>query len=303
MFERLQRQQAVTGALKISSMPKESNKLKGRVVRHAARPARTQRALERAAGRVREEFAQELYSRIRSALLEFGVTDAEQQRALERSRYAKTIPRASGRLMRDAWGLGTMLLEWSREAPYLDSNGRRRVLAIEGPGATFETLARQCLPRMPLDDVVAMACEIAEVTLRPQGKIALLGSILVKVVKSRERHLAHVIRHIDQLLATSLHNRRHQRRGRTERMTVGMISRANAQKFMLEVRPQVYDLMMKVDTSIRQHEPKTARALRSATAVGVGVYLSQEDDLERAGLELSLVSPLGRLRKQKPSKA
>ena len=273
------------------------------MVRHAARPARTKRAPKRAAGRVREELAQELYSRIRSALLEFGVTDAEQQRALERSRHVKTIPRASGRLMRDAWGLGTMLLEWSREAPYLDSSGRPRVLAIEGPGATFETLARQCLPRMPLNDVVAMACEIAEVTLRPQGKIALLGSILVKVVKSRERHLAHVIRRIDQLLATSLHNRRHQRRGRTERMTVGMISRANAQKFMLEVRPQVYDLMMKVDTSIRQHEPKTARALRSATAVGVGVYLSQEDDLERAGLELSLVSPLGRLRKQKPSKA
>ncbi len=40
---------------------------------------------------------------------------------------------------------------------------------------------------------------------RPGNKIALLGSILVKLGESREKYLAHAIRQIDQLLQTLLH--------------------------------------------------------------------------------------------------
>ena len=81
-----------------------------------------------------------------------------------------------------------------------------------GPGATFESLARRFLPNMPLEEVVALACENSEVVTRPGDKIALLGSILVKLGESREKYLAHAIRQIDQLLQTLLHNRRVQRR-------------------------------------------------------------------------------------------
>ena len=83
------------------------------------------------------------------------------------------------------------------------------MLAIAGPGATFEGLARRFLPDMPLTQVVSMACETAEVATRPGAKIALLGSILVKLVKSKEKYLAHAIRQTDQLLQTILHNRQY----------------------------------------------------------------------------------------------
>ncbi len=176
----------------------------------------------------------------------------------------------------------------------LDSDGKPRVLAIAGPGATFESLARRFLPNMPLEEVVALACENSEVVTRPGNKIALLGSILVKLGESREKYLAHAIRQIDQLLQTLLHNRRLGRRsaadGRMERLVIGIISRANFKAFMGELRPQIYDLLLRVDSSIEHYQPKMARSLRAGTAVTVSVYVGQEDDLERAGVDTSLVT-------------
>jgi hypothetical protein len=55
-------------------------------------------------------------------------------------------------------------------------------------------------------------------------------------------------------------------------------------------RPQIYDLLQRVDSSVQHRQPKTARALKSATAVSVGVYVSQEDDWERAGIDASAVA-------------
>ena len=141
---------------------------------------------------------------------------------------------------------------------------------------------------LPLDPIVALACETAEVRKRPGGKIALLGSILVKVLKSPESHLAHVIRQIDQFLSTSLHNRRMHRQGRAggrmERLSTGVIVASEFKPLMRELRPQIYDLLLTVDSSLQAREPKTRRALKRATAVSVGVYVSQEPDLERAGV-------------------
>lgn len=238
----------------------------------------------------------ELYSRVGRALKQFGVTVTEQRRAIERSRHLKSAPCVSGPLLRDMRALSALILEWSREPEYLGADGKPRVLAIEGPGATFESLARRFLPEMPLKDVVSMACETAEVVTRPRERIALLGSILVKLVKSREKYLAHAIRQIDQLLETILYNQRiHQtglKVGRMERMVSGIISRAKFKDFMGELRPQIYDVLLGVDSSVQRHQPKSARALRGATAVSVGMYVSEENDLERAGLDASsLVTP------------
>ena len=116
--------------------------------------------------------------------------------------------RLLGPIMSTTRGIGWILDQWSRKAGYLDASGKPRVLAILGPGATFESLARQALPHMSVDEVVALTLELAEVAQRPGGKIALLGSILVKVSKSADRHLAHLVRQLDQLLTTSVHNRR-----------------------------------------------------------------------------------------------
>jgi hypothetical protein len=203
-------------------------------------------------------------------------------------------PKVSGQILRAEMGVGEILLEWSRKVPYLDSEGKPRVLSIAGPGATFESLARRFLPNTPLEDVVALACGNSEVIRRPGNRIALLGSILVKPGDSREKYLAYAIRQIDQLLQTLLHNWQVQResaeKGRMERVVIGVISRANFRAFMGELRPQIYDLLLRVDSCIERHQPKSARSIRDATAVSVGVYAGQEDDLERAGLDTSFVT-------------
>lgn len=259
------------------------------------------RGLERARGagkqavaQTAEDLAVELYSLIRLALGELGVTGAQQQRALQRSRRLKTPPSVSGRILRAGHGVGEILREWSRKAQYLDSDGKPRVLAIAGPGVTFESLARRFLPDMPLEEVVALACETSEVVTRPGDRIALLGSILVKLGESRDKYLAHAIRQIDQLLQTLLHNRRVRLKGagngRMERLVIGIIPRANFKAFMAELRPQIYDLLLRVDSSVEHYQPKTARALRACSAVSVSVYVGQEDDLERAGADTSLAT-------------
>ena len=256
-------------------------------------PPLTRLARSRGAGRpsvtqTSEDLAVEFYTLVRLALGELGVTRAQQRRALERSRRLKTPPNVSGGILRAQLGVAEILLEWSRKAPYLDSEGRPRVLSIAGPGATFESLARRFLPNISLEEVVALACENSEVVTRPGNRIALLGSILVKLGDSREKYFAHAIRQIDQLLQTLLHNWRAQRssaeQARMERVVIGLISRTNLKAFTAELRPQIYDLLLRVDSSIERNQPQTARRLRDATAVSVSVYVGQEDDLDRAGV-------------------
>jgi len=265
-------------------------------VQPSRKALRIKRSAKQSVAKTREDLAVELYSLVGLALRHFGVTTTQQRRAIERSRHLKSAPRISGPLLRDMRALSAIILEWTREPDYLDADGKPRVLAIAGPGATFETLARRFLPRIPLEDVVSMACETAEVVTRPMKRIALLGSILVKIVKSKDRYLAHAVRQIDQLLETILYNQRIHREGfkhgRMERMVSGVISRRKFKRFMAELRPQLYDVMLGVDTCVQRHQPKSVRALRDATAVSVGVYVSEEDDLQRAGLDASfLVRP------------
>jgi hypothetical protein len=265
--------------------------------------ARSRGARKQSSAPTAEDLAVELYTLVRLALGEFGVTGVQQRRALQRSRRVKSPPKVSGRTVRAGLGVGSILLEWSRRAPYLDSEGKPRVLSICGPGATFESLASRFLPQLPLEEVVALACENSEVVTRPGNRIALLGSILVKLGDSRERYLAHAIRQIDQLLQTLRHNWRVRRNGtesgRMERAVIGVISRKNFKLFMDELRPQIYDLLLRVDSSVERNQPRSARSLRDATAVSVSVYAGQEDDLERAGVDTSFVTAAERRPKLK----
>src|SRR5580704_8851830 len=83
----------------------------------------------RSTPKIREDLSVEFFSLVRLALNHFGVTGAEQERAIERSRHFKRAPHVSGPLLRDTRGLCALLLEWSRDADYVDRDGRPRVLA------------------------------------------------------------------------------------------------------------------------------------------------------------------------------
>lgn len=267
-------------------------------------PRRSQVARPRPPPTIREELSVEFFSRARVALHRLGVTGGELERAIERSSHLKSAPCVSGPLLKDMRGLCSLVLEWSRDPKYVGPDGKPRVLAIKGRGATFGRLARRFLPKKNLSDVVAMACETAEVTTRPGGKIALLGSIMVNVAKSPDNLLAHAIRQIDQLLETILHNaivnQKDLPNGHMERMVLGVICAKEFDGFMSELRPQIYDLLQRVDSSVKQRQPKSARELSDATAVSVGVYVSREEDWVRAGIDARpFVAPARSRRKLK----
>lgn len=264
--------------------PKTSRR---RAISRSGKSARTQ-APRRLRPNVREDLAVEIYTRLRLALVEFGLTPAELRRAVERARRLPRAPAVSGPITSTTHGIGWILDQWSRKASYLDADGKPRVLAIQGPGATFESLARRALPQLSLNEVVTLACELSEVSVRPGGKIALLGSVLVKVTHSADRHLAHLIRQLDQLLEASVHNRRMalkgQPGGRMERLVIGLLAKGKYPMLMKEVRPQIYDLLTRFDAYLEKHGPRTAREIKGASAVSMSVYVSEERDLERAGL-------------------
>jgi hypothetical protein len=254
--------------------------------REPSRPSKTN-----SPSKVREELAVELYVLARLGLHRFGLTPAEQRRALKRSLRLKAAPRVSGPLLRDALSLSALLLEWSRSPQFVDVKGNPRVLAIRGPGDTFETLGRQFLPNLSLNNVIHMACATTEVSKLPKGRIALVGGSMVNVARSNARSLAHTVRQIDQLLETSLHNahlKPHQlAQGRMQRLVIGVISRAECKELMRELRPQIADLLARVESFVERRRPRNRKALKAATAVSVNVYVSEENDWERAGVDVS----------------
>jgi hypothetical protein len=241
--------------------------------------------------RVREDLATELFTVVKLALDRFGVSREEQNRARRRAGRLDAPPAVSGPLLRDARGLGDLLLEWSRAPEYLDRHGNPRVLLLEGTGHTFEALVKRFMPTKSISEAVAIARATTEISLRPGGKIALLGGILVKLTDTMENMLAHSIRHVDQLLATSIHNKRvHENEvdaveGRMERMVIGVILRERYPDLMTNLRPQIYDLLERVDSAVEQCQPASLQDLTRSTALGIGIYISQEDDWERAGID------------------
>jgi hypothetical protein len=245
-------------------------------------------ARSKSARQVRQDLAVEFYSLLNLALGEFGLTKSERRKSVERASRLKAAPRVSGPILRDAWALSALLAEWSRDALYLDDEGKPRILEIEGPGMTFESLAQRFLPNKPLRDVVAMACEASEVVTRPGDRIALLGSVMVSHVRSPERALAFAVRQFDQVLQTTVHNFTKDRTGaagRMQRMALGIISRDEFEDFMRELRPQIYDLLTRAESSFERRRPVSPDKLPGTSIVSIGVYVAQEEDFERAGVD------------------
>jgi len=182
-----------------------------------------------------------------------------------------------------------MLRAWSEEPEYQDSAGRPRVLLIEGPQATFESLARRFLPGVSLANVVAMICARADVAIRPRGRIALVGGVLVTLADSPHQVLAQAIRHIDQVLSTLSHNAAVASgvpgEGRTERVLLGVIPGAQFDALMRDLRPQIGAFLERIESAVaarREHAPVVGEEM---TTVSVGVCVAREDNWQRAGLD------------------
>jgi hypothetical protein len=237
---------------------------------------------------LRQQLGVELYARVRFALARFDFTPDEQRAAMAEAWKLDTAPAVSGPLLRDGLSLSELLREWSQAPQYLDAHGSPRVLPIEGGDVSFEGLAHRFLPHLPLEEVIHMACEIAEVSIRPGDKIALLGGVMVNHSKSRTKPLAYTIRQIDQLLETSLHNAKlspdRLELGRMQRVVTGMIPRSEYKAFMRESRPQIADMIGRAEASMEYYQSKATKNA-PMVAVSVIVYVAEEDDWERVGFD------------------
>lgn len=261
------------------------------------RPSRPSRLASTAAAppfevTAEEALATELYALVRLALSRLGVNHDQQRRAQSKANRLAHPPCVSGPLMRNLRALADLLTEWARAPGYVDADGKPKVLRIAGSGASYATLAMRFLPQLTVSAAVSLACSAAPVAVRPSGKIALLGSPLVDPSGAPATALAHTIRHIDHLMTAVIHPARSNRRvacgpsPRLERLVVGAIPREAYPEVVAELRPQIHDLMERVDAAVQRRQP-SARVAPS-TSLSVGIYVSREDNWERAGLDPNL---------------
>jgi hypothetical protein len=235
--------------------------------------------------------AAEFYAVGEQALDRFGVSPEEKAQAHLRNAQSAGPANVSGPFLRDARGLAALLLEWTRSPDYCDSAGQPSVLPLRGSGATFETLVKRFMSANTFEEALGMATATAEVLLRPGGKIALIGGVSVKLTHSAEHLLAHAIRHMDQLLTTITFNLQATREGtdhsltRMERLVIGAIRQELFPDFMYRLRPQIYNLLQQMESTVEEMQPTSAEELAQSSAVMIGVYVAQEADFDRAGID------------------
>lgn len=219
----------------------------------------------------------ELYGVLRSGLLEHGLSASAQKRLFARSHRSSSVKRVSGPVLEQFRGLGDLISTWLEQIPYVDDAGKPKVLEIEGPGATFESLARQFLPQKPLADVVALACGNADVGTLPGGRIALLGDTMVNVAKNREVAIAQTVLHVKQIFETCLYNIQRAREGavsrRLERIVEHALSAEDFERFQEAIGPQLHDFCERVDRLLRSSSKKPPRGKIKISSAGVGLYL------------------------------
>jgi len=242
--------------------------------RHAARRARTR--LLPASNSPLEPLALELLTVIRHALTDHGLSVNRQRLLFTQALRAAAIPDVSGPLLQQFCGLGDLIAAWLEDMPYVDAVGKPRILTIEGPGATFESLAREFLPEVPLPNVVDLACRFANAGTLPGGRIALYGDTMVNFSKSPESALAQTISHIRKLVGTCLHNvqtaQDETATGRLERIVGHVLSLEDFEKFLKIIRPQLHDQCERVDRLLKAAKKPSRHGATVGTA-GIGLYV------------------------------
>jgi hypothetical protein len=231
-----------------------------------------------------EPLAVELFGVVCSALSEYGLSPIQQRRFFDKSIKTPVAKRASGSLLYRYTGLAELISAWHDEARYLDARGKPRVLDIQGRGATFEKLAREYLPNVPLKEVITLACRTASVGMVPGGRIAFYGDILVNFSRSPEIVLAQTVRHIKQIVDTCLYNVHKPEgaavRGRLERMVRGVINAKDFKNFDRAIRPQLHDLCERVDRFLKASRKKVRRGKQNMGTAGMGIYLYYDSALK-----------------------
>jgi hypothetical protein len=226
------------------------------------------------------ELLKELHHLVHDAAQELGVSAKDAKRAMALAAKDPRRTRPSEPIMKVNYGIAILLNHWRNDKRYQRSEGTPRVLSIHGKGATFETLARTFVPNLPINELINMVCENAEVTRLNGGKIALVGSPVMMTPKTPEITLASLALRLRRLTGTVVHNAslpaKSKADGRFERIVTGELTENEFREFAQSVRQPMQDLCDRVDAGIRQ--PRSARKARARSrACGVGLYVYRDD--------------------------
>jgi hypothetical protein len=239
----------------------------------------------RSATVTREALALELYGVIIAALEKYGMTRGEQKRLFGIAQRRSTTQQSSVELLGRIRPLGDLLTSWSEEAPYVDATGVPRVLKVQGPGATFESLAKRFLPGTPLSEVVTLACRTANVGTLSGGEIALYGDTMVNLSKNPDGVLAQNILHIRQIVDTCLYNAHRDadddKPGRLERIVTQEVSRIEFEKFQGGVRGQLHDICERLDRLLKSAAGRSVRQKQPRGQAGIGLYIYYNESAKR----------------------
>jgi hypothetical protein len=208
--------------------------------------------------------------------LKLGVSPEDQRKASLRARRAKARLRPSAALMATITGTADVLSTWRRDKRYRGSDGSPRVLPIRGKGATLETLARTCVPQMPLKEVLDYICSHGEATLYKGDRVALLGTSAMIAQRTPEMTLAFMLTQFRHVADTTMCNAAipaHVKGiGLFQRQVSGWLSEKNFRHYARTVRPLLQELSDQLEAGLSLNRREKTRANRKECGVGLFLY-------------------------------
>ena len=257
-----------------SSREKNSRKSLKRRVRAVLGPPTDRRLIV--------DLLKEMHHIVLDTAVELGVSATDRRRALALAGKDKERPRPSLSTIQPTYRLAGVLARWRLDKRYLRPDGVPRVLSIKGKGATFETLARTFVPTLPVEEVVEMICQNAEVTRLKGDKIALIGSPVMIAPKTPEITVASLIFRFRRLAETTVYNAaipaNVKGTGRFERVVTGVLTDEEFREFSQSVRQQLQDLCDRVDAGMKQPGPRSKSRAKKGKSCGIGLYVFRDDD-------------------------
>jgi hypothetical protein len=227
------------------------------------------------------DLLKEMHHSVLDTAAELGVSATDQRRALRLAGKDKKRLRPSLSTTQPSYRLAGVLARWRFDKRYLRPDGTPRVLSIKGKGATVETLAPPFVPTLPVEEVVEMFCENAEVTRLKGDQIALIGSPVMIAPKTPEVTVASFTLRFRRLAETTVYNAaipaNVKGTGHFERLVTGVLADKEFREFSQSVRQQLQDLCDRVDAGIQQPAPRSKSRAKKGKSCGIGLYVFRDD--------------------------
>jgi hypothetical protein len=241
------------------------------------RPARAARQLEESA--LMTVLTQELYNVMSDAVIEIGVSRAQQRLGLELALRGKRRVRPSLGVLKTLHGVSLLVAMWRRDARYRELDGAPKVLPYYGKGATLEALVKQCIPGTPIPEAVKILCAQSEVRMLKGEKVALVGNPVNIMQKTPATSLAWMINQLRHLAETCVYNARipsHKKgMGRFERQVYGALPKKRYAVWERSIRKLLQATSNTIEGDLAAEDPQMLSG--KDKICGVGLYVFRED--------------------------